>query len=419
MEILYKFKFTSDFTLRVEDDKYFIVRDRAGDITTFDIRNNYKGNKPQTYINSGNKYLIESEIRDNNPELYAKIYDLKLATNDGGGSNIDIEEVVQKVTKANLDLLKQVQTHNPYEEAIVEGIISKGQRITEETIMQGVREKIDQYISEEYGTLPKKIEVVSPSGSKKKLEGLFHYQFENILKLVGADIPVLLVGPAGSGKNHTLEQVAESLDIDFYFSNAVTQEHKISGFTDANGAYHETQFYKAFTKGGLFFLDEMDASIPEVLLVLNSAIANRYYDFPVGRVEAHEDFRVVAAANTFGTGADNMYVGRQQLDAATLDRFAVLDFDYDEDVERELAVNEDLYDFIREVRKSIVDNDIRYTVSMRATINATKLHEVMELNTIMESVIFKGMDKSDLNMVARNMDKLRSNEYYDELMSII
>lgn len=419
METLYKFKFTSDFTLRVEDDKYFIVRDRAGDITTFDIRNNYKGNKPQTYINSGNKYLIESEIRDNNPELYAKIYDLKLATNDGGGSNIDIEEVVQKVTKANLDLLKQVQTHNPYEEAIVEGIISKGQRITEETIMQGVREKIDQYISEEYGTLPKKIEVVSPSGSKKKLEGLFHYQFENILKLVGADIPVLLVGPAGSGKNHTLEQVAESLDIDFYFSNAVTQEHKISGFTDANGTYHETQFYKAFTNGGLFFLDEMDASIPEVLLVLNSAIANRYYDFPVGRVEAHEDFRVVAAANTFGTGADNMYVGRQQLDAATLDRFAVLDFDYDEDVERELAVNEDLYDFIREVRKSIVDNDIRYTVSMRATINATKLHEVMELNTIMESVIFKGMDKSDLNMVARNMDKLRSNEYYDELMSII
>lgn len=419
MEILYRFKFTSDFTLRVEDGKYFIVRDRAGDITTFDIQDNYKGNKPQSYISSGNKYLIESELRDNNPELYAKIYNLNLATNNGGGSEIDIEEVIDKVTKANLDLLKQVQTHNPYEEAIVEGIISKGQRITEETIMQGVREKIDQYISEEYGTLPKKIEVVSPSGSKKKLEGLFHYQFENILKLVGADIPVLLVGPAGSGKNHTLEQVAESLDIDFYFSNAVTQEHKISGFTDANGRYHETQFYKAFTNGGLFFLDEMDASIPEVLLVLNSAIANRYYDFPVGRVEAHEDFRVVAAANTFGTGADNMYVGRQQLDAATLDRFAVLDFDYDEDVERELAVNEDLYEFIREVRKSIVENDIRYTVSMRATINATKLHEVMELNTIMESVIFKGMDKSDLNMVARNMDKLRSNEYYDELMSII
>ena len=419
METLYQFKFTSDFTLRVEDDNYFIVRDRAGDITKFDIKRNYKGDKNQTFISAGNKYLIESELRDNNPELFAKVYDMDLGTTSGGGSNIDVEELIQKVTKANMNLVKQVQTHNPYEEAIVEGIISKGQRITEETIMQGVREKIDLYINEEYGTLPKRIEVVTPSGSKKKLEGLFHYQFENILKLVGVDIPVLLVGPAGSGKNHTLEQVAKSLDIDFYFSNAVTQEHKISGFTDANGTYHETQFYKSFTQGGLFFLDEMDASIPEVLLVLNSAIANRYYDFPIGRVEAHEDFRVVAAANTFGTGADNMYVGRQQLDAATLDRFAVLDFDYDENVERELAVNENLYDFIKEVRKSIVNNDIRYTVSMRATINATKLHEVMSLETIMKSVIFKGMEKSDLNMVARNMATLRGNEYYNELMNII
>lgn len=419
MEKLYTFKFTSDFTLRTDGSKYYIVRDRLGDLTEFDIENNYKGNKPNTFISSGNKYTIESELRNNDPELFAKVYNLNLASKGEGGSNIDIEEMIQKVTKANMDLVKQVQTHNPYEEAIVEGIISKGQRITEEKIMEGVREKIDQYISEEYGTLPKKIEVVSPTGSKKKLEGLFHYQFENILKLVGADIPVLLVGPAGSGKNHTLEQVANSLDIDFYFSNAVTQEHKISGFTDANGRYHETQFYKAFTNGGLFFLDEMDASIPEVLLVLNSAIANRYYDFPSGRVEAHEDFRVVAAANTFGNGADNMYVGRQQLDAATLDRFAVLDFDYDEDVERELAVNEELYEFIKEVRKSIVNNDVRYTVSMRATINATKLHDIMELNTIMKSVIFKGMEKSDLNMVARNMKIMRSNKYYDELMSII
>lgn len=416
MEILYRFKFTSDFTLRSDGDKYYIVRDRLGDITEFDIENNYKGNKPNTFISGGNKYTIESELRNNRPDLFAKVYNLKLSES---GADVNIEEVIQKVTKANMDLMKQVQTHNPYEEAIVEGIISKGKHISEETILEGVREKIDEYISKEYGSLPKKIEVVSPSGSKKKLEGLFHYQFENILNLVGADIPVLLVGPAGSGKNHTLEQVAESLDIDFYFSNAVTQEHKISGFTDANGTYHETQFYKAFTNGGLFFLDEMDASIPEVLLVLNSAIANRYYDFPVGRVEAHEDFRVVAAANTFGNGADNMYVGRQQLDAATLDRFAVLDFDYDENVERELAVNEDLYDFISEVRKSIVENDIRYTVSMRATINASKLHDIMNLETIMESVIFKGIDKSDLNMVARNMDGLGNNKYYSELMNII
>ena len=117
---------------------------------------------------------------------------------------------------------------------------------------------------------------------------------------------MFLAGPAGSGKNVICKQIAKALDLDFYFSNAVTQEYKLTGFTDANGTYHESQFYKAFRNGGLFMLDEMDASIPEVLIILNAAIANRYFDFPapIGYVEAHPDFRVVAAGNTFGNGAD-------------------------------------------------------------------------------------------------------------------
>ena len=420
MKYLYGFKFNTDFSLvQTDDGKYLIERDKAGDITTFDIADGYKGSEPRTFTSNANKYKIESELRDLAPELFAEVYGFKSGGSSDGASGgaYDLDEVVQKVMKSNLELISQVQSHNPYEEAIVEGLISKGKNISEEHILEGVREKIDTYIQEEYGSLPSRIEIVSPK-AKKDLAGLFHYQFENILNLVNADVPVLLVGPAGSGKNHTLEQVAEGLDIDFYFSNAVTQEHKISGFTDANGHYHETQFYKAFTQGGLFFLDEMDASIPEVLLVLNSAIANGYYDFPTGREVAHEDFRVVAAANTFGTGADNMYVGRQQLDAATLDRFAVLEFGYDPKVERDLAVNEQLYDFIKEARSTVEQNGIRYTVSMRATINASKLDGVLDTSMIMKSIIFKGLEESDMQLIARNMGYMNNNPYYEAMNEI-
>ena len=77
-----------------------------------------------------------------------------------------------------------------------------------------------------------------------------------------------------------------------------------------------------------FFLDEMDGSIPETLIILNSAIANRYFDFPIGKVEAHPDFRIVSAGNTCGTGADIEYTGRFQLDASSLDRFALIEVDY-------------------------------------------------------------------------------------------
>ena len=79
-------------------------------------------------------------------------------------------------------------------------------------------------------------------------------------------------------------------------------------------------------------MDEMDASIPETLIILNAAIANRYFDFPNGKVSANPNFRVIAAGNTVGTGADNNYTGRYCLDRASLDRFAMVNIDYSEKI---------------------------------------------------------------------------------------
>ncbi len=97
------------------------------------------------------------------------------------------------------------------------------------------------------------------------------------------NIPIFPIWPSRLRKNVICKQVAESLGLEFYFTNAVTQEYKLTGFIDANGRYHETQFYKAFVNGGVFMLDEIDASSPEVLVILNAAIANKYFDFPTGR----------------------------------------------------------------------------------------------------------------------------------------
>jgi len=190
-------------------------------------------------------------------------------------------------------------------------------------IAKQVNEQVDNYVKATYG--PVKQEVIFAHNGKV-LEGeIFHNEFETVMNFVLADEPLMLVGPAGSGKNVICKQVADLLDTEFYFTNAVTQEHKLTGYKDAMGKYHETEFYKAFTKGGLFMLDEIDASIPEVLVILNAAIANRYFDFPTGKVNAHPDFRIISAGNTFGHGASYQYVGRNQLDGASLNRFAVLE----------------------------------------------------------------------------------------------
>lgn len=103
-----------------------------------------------------------------------------------------------------------------------------------------------------YGTRERKTKVQFGDGKKVEVDGVVHSKFDEVLAFVTANEPVFLLGPAGSGKNVICKQIAKTLGLDFYFSNAVTQEHKITGFTDANGTFHETQFYKAFKNGGVF-----------------------------------------------------------------------------------------------------------------------------------------------------------------------
>lgn len=245
---------------------------------------------------------------------------------------------------------------------------------------------------------------------------VFHEKFGIIKTCIENKIPVYLVGPAGSGKNHTLEQIANQMGLDFYFTNSVQQEYKLTGFIDAGGKYHETGFYKAFVNGGLFFLDEMDASIPEVLVLLNAAIANGYFEFPNGKVEAHKDFRVVAAGNTVGDGADEQYVGRLVLDQATLDRFAIIEFGYDINIEMQLAKgNGELVQFVHELREEAKRKGIRATFSYRCISMVAKLEAAgMDTKTIMVIAVMKGLNSDTI----RTINPIGSTKYHEALKEI-
>ena len=280
-------------------------------------------------------------------------------------------------------------------------------------VQQGVRD----FIAQEYGHIERKIVTVI-DGKPAPQDGIVHDKFDTIVKFVSNNEPVFLTGPAGSGKNVLCKQVAKALGLNFYFTNAVTQEYKLTGFTDAMGNYQPTQFYKAFTEGGLFMLDEMDASIPEVLVILNAAIANRYFDFPapIGYVEAHPDFRVIAAGNTTGQGASYEYVGRNQLDAASLDRFAVVRIDYCKAIEDGVAGDVELADFCREFRKVAHAAGQQVIVSYRAIGRLAKMMQIMELDEALETCLVKGMEKDDLNIIVAGMSH---SKYVEALRKIL
>lgn len=406
----------SNLMLIKEDNNYFAV-DRDDANVRYDISNHWKyTGTDKRYLKESTKTRIIKEARARTQfssdiqefiNWYDKMYVVQSteAVDDVTSNSISQEDIkhitepIEKQLQEVIEAVKDNQKANMFEQAIIDGIIAKGKEIA----TKDLEDYVKQFVDKTYGKLPSIIEVVQDT-KRKQIEGLFHKNFEQIIQIVGQKIPLMLIGPAGSGKNHTLEQVAKALDLPFYFSNSITQEYKLTGFIDAGGKYHETEFYKAFTTGGLFFFDEIDASCAESLIIINAALANGYFDFPNGRVNAHENFRVVAAANTFGNGADMIYVGRNQLDGATLDRFATMEFDYDEDIERTLCADEELYRFIISVREAIKKRRLRFVVSMRATINASKMLQAgIDKKTIVKSVITKSMTKDDINTIINEM----------------
>lgn len=283
--------------------------------------------------------------------------------------------------------------------------------------------EIEDRIKKEYGYLPEVHNIITIDGSNKVV-GDTHEEFDTILNMVHNNIPVYLIGKAGCGKNVICKQVAEGLGLDFYFTNAITQEYKLTGFIDANGNYQSTQFYKAFTKGGLFFLDEMDASVPETLIILNAAIANHYFDFPIGKVEAHPNFRVIAAGNTFGTGADNNYTGRYCLDRASLDRFAVVNIDYSTKIESAITDgNTDLMNFCHVFRTITDRSGINCLFSYRTLDRITKLEKMegLELDKILKVSLLKELDKDSIVILSREMgkyDDMNYNKYAEALRNL-
>jgi SpoVK/Ycf46/Vps4 family AAA+-type ATPase len=237
----------------------------------------------------------------------------------------------------------------------------------------------------------------------------------------------MLVGPAGTGKSHAAEQVAEAMGMDFYAMSvgAQTSKSDIIGYMDAMQNYVRTVFRNAYEHGGVFLLDEIDAGNSNVLIQLNAALANNYMSFPDGMIRRHEKFRMVASANTFGLGASRQYVGRNQLDAATLDRFVVLSWDIDDNLEQSLAIGKygaAWLDVVRYVRSFVTEQELRVVVSPRATQRGSLLlSHGMDFNDVLHMALlhqFGSEHKRDLHVEChtrwRNnldiIDKLTTNK---------
>ena len=166
-------------------------------------------------------------------------------------------------------------------------------------------------------------------------------------------------------------------------------------------------------------LDELDASAPEVLICLNAALANRYFDFPTGRVKAHEDFRVISAGNTCGRGADEVYSGRAVIDGATLDRFAYVEILYDSRVEDAIAKGDtEITAFIREMRKVAESKKIQIVLGYRAIDRLSKMSSKFTVKQCVSMAVTKGIASDEMRMLYHGINLAR-NRFLEALGEMV
>jgi MoxR-like ATPase len=232
---------------------------------------------------------------------------------------------------------------------------------------------------------------------------------------------VMMVGPAGTGKSTVAEQLAAAYGLPFWFNGPVQSEYKLTGYKDAHGRYHSTPFREAYEHGGVYLFDEIDACAPQALVAFNTALAQGYCDFPDrGIVRRSPKFVCLAAANTYGRGANRMYVGRNQLDAATLDRFAMFDIGFDETLEEQAAraawkaSNPKAWGdggqvlkwltLVRKLRERTLELSLRHVITMRASIDGAKLLALgFPVKAAADATVWKGLGLEDRRKAAARL----------------
>jgi len=232
-----------------------------------------------------------------------------------------------------------------------------------------------------------------------------HHSFEQVYKLAALGLNVYLVGPAGTGKTTLAEQVAEALSLPFgtLSCHAQMTGTALFGYLDAQGRYVSTDYRRMATGDGsdrgpgLFLMDEIDNGNANITAALNTGLANGHVSFPDGLRPIAATHVFMASANTYGTGATVKYIGRNALDAATLDRFVQVMIDYDEDLEREIAGQYGSSGLawcerIHEYRKWAKEHSIDHVLSTRAIKDgAMMLAAGFTLEQVLSMRVFRGL----------------------------
>jgi len=156
--------------------------------------------------------------------------------------------------------------------------------------------------------------------------------FPHLASFVDRGLPVMLIGPPGSGKTEAVERLFAKRDqrleiVSCTPSMSADDFEGVIDLQDGNTVFTQASCAEAVEKGYGLLLDEVDAAPAEACYSLYRAldgkdmrISRKGYE---GAIAPHKNFRAVGTQNTEGRGDDRgIHHGRAFQDEAFLDRWS-------------------------------------------------------------------------------------------------
>lgn len=250
---------------------------------------------------------------------------------------------------------------------------------------------------------------LDPTGNTIKLSW-----FDRLSTDITLGRTIAIRGPAGNGKSTGARYVLESKGYKVYHldcTDSTTVDQLVGGIVpvpDGKGGismeFKDGLFAKAFKDPkSAILLDEFDSLDPRVAICLQSALHRNSAgggkrkvsasDSTEGHFVSKGDCPVLVTMNTYGNGATREYVGRNAMDAASMDRFdSIIDTSYE--FEKEIIGakfgEENAKKYAGEIEKVI-----KWADTVRTKINEKSMRIVLStrrLIDISESVIVLGLD---------------------------
>ncbi|MCA8838020.1 MAG: AAA family ATPase [Proteobacteria bacterium] len=248
----------------------------------------------------------------------------------------------------------------------------------------------------------------------------FNQTADDLIKLILANMRVMMVGPPGSGKTSVIEQYASRVGwpvTRFNGNRDVTMHDFVGTYEAHDGAteWVDGPLPRAMKAGHILILDEVDHMPAECSSVLHSVLEPRgrlalaSQDQTIGQ---HEHFRIVATANTGGFGDESgLHPNAQVQDAAFLSRFDVaFRVDYMDKTD-EIALLRRLsgikkteagiiVKIANDTRNAAKEHKVMYPITTRQTIACANLLLKTDWGTALSLTILNKLPECDVGVVA-------------------